>query len=220
MKDRKYAALAAALALTLALAACSPGAQEGSGSSGASPSPESSSTAAPPDGSSGEGSASSSEEEAGKLLGEFTTTDLEGNAVDQSIFAGYDVTMVNIWATFCGPCLREMPDLGALHEEYKDKSFQIVGIVTDTLNQDGTISDSQVEVAKEVVEKTGAAYPHLLPSEDLINLVLWQVNSVPTTIFVNKEGALVGKGYLGSRDADAWRKIIDEKLAAVQEAAQ
>ena len=79
---------------------------------------------------------------------------------------------------------------------------------------------TQVEVAKEAVEATGADYLHLLPSEDLIGLLLWQVTSVPTTIFVDSEGNMVGMGYLGSRDADSWREIIEEKLAQVQEDAQ
>ncbi len=165
-------------------------------------------------------SGSETSEESIPLLGKFTATDLDGNPVDQSIFEGYDLTMVNVWATFCGPCLQEMPDLGALNQEYQDRNFQIIGIVSDTLNQDGTISESQVEVAKEAVETTGADYLHLLPSEDLIGLLLWQVTSVPTTIFVDENGSLVGVGYLGSRDADAWREIIEEKLAMVQEAGE
>ena len=46
------------------------------------------------------------------VLSAFSTTDLEGNAVDQSMLADYDLTMVNVWATYCGPCISEMPDLG------------------------------------------------------------------------------------------------------------
>jgi len=156
--------------------------------------------------------------EAGPLLGEFTASDLDGNEVTESIFAGHPVTMVNVWATFCGPCLREMPDLGALHEEYSERGFQVVGIVTDTLTQDGSVSQEQVELAKKLAEETGAGYLHLLPSEDLIVRLLWQVDSVPTTIFVDESGALIGQGYLGSRKADDWRAIIEEKLAAVEAA--
>ena len=63
-------------------------------------------------------------------LGDFTATDLDGNHVDQSIFTGRKLTMINIWATFCGPCLGEMPTLGVLHQEYQDRGFQVVGIVT------------------------------------------------------------------------------------------
>ncbi|MCI9195592.1 MAG: TlpA family protein disulfide reductase [Angelakisella sp.] len=150
------------------------------------------------------------------MLGEFTATGLDGEEVDQSIFTGYDVTMVNVWATFCGPCLSEMPDLGALHQEFSDQKFQVVGIVTDVVDWNGEVLSSQIDLARQIVEETGASYLHLLPSEDLQSLLLWQVNSVPTTIFVDENGSLVGSGYLGRRDAGAWRAIIQEKLAAVQ----
>lgn len=204
--------LAAALALAI-LSACAPAAGSAPGSSAAAPAPESSApapeSAADPAEEAGE---ESGEETAVPILAEFTATDLAGEAVDQSIFEGYDLTMVNIWATFCGPCLREMPDLGALHREFQGENFQIVGIVTDTLARDGSIDPDQAELARQIVEETGADYRHLLPSEDLTARVLWQVNSVPTTIFVDEKGSLVGLGYLGSRDADAWRAIIREKL--------
>lgn len=59
-------------------------------------------------------------------FGKFTTTDLNGNEVTEAMFADYDLTMINIWATFCGPCINEMPHLGELAAEYKEKGVQIV----------------------------------------------------------------------------------------------
>ena len=88
-------------------------------------------------------------------FGRFTSADLDMNDVDQSILAGHKLTLINVWATFCGPCLSEMPSLGELNTEYADQGFQIVGIVTDVVNSDGTLSDSQVSLAKEYAEKTG-----------------------------------------------------------------
>lgn len=146
----------------------------------------------------------------------FKAITLDGESVNQDIFADYDLTMINIWATFCGPCLREMPDLGEIHEEYKDKNFQIVGIVTDVLNNDGTLSEKQLATAREVVEKTGAHYLHLIPSYDLIMAKIKDVTSVPETIFVDKDGNLTGESYLGSRSKDDWIKIIDELLGETE----
>ena len=170
---------------------------------------------APPESPSSPASQEEEAPEAAPILGEFTATDLAGNEVTQSVFEGHPVTMVNVWATFCGPCLREMPDLAALHQEFSEQGFQILGIVTDVQAPDGSISQEQVDLAAQIAEETGASYLHLLPSEDLIACLLWQVSSVPTTIFVDETGALIGKGYLGSRDAAAWRSIIEEKLEAV-----
>ena len=170
-------------------------------------------------GTSGTDTSGSGTEESGAqtgIMGSFTATDVDGNTVDPSIFADYKLTMVNVWATFCGPCLREMPDLGELADEYKDKGVRIVGLVSDTLDQNGDIDDSQVEAAKEIIADTGADYLHILPSTDLFGL-LSQISSVPTTFFVDSEGRQVGMAELGSKEKDEWVEIIDRALAEVQE---
>ena len=117
------------------------------------------------------------------ILSSFTTTDIDGNTVDESIFSDYKLTMVNIWGTFCGPCINEMPELGELNAEYHDKGVQVVGIVIDVLNADGSVSASQVDLAQEIVSETEADYLHLLPSEGSINDKLRQVTAVPETFF-------------------------------------
>lgn len=53
----------------------------------------------------------------GSNLGSFTSVDKDGNEVSESIFADKDVTVVNVWATFCQPCIQEMPELAAWAEE-------------------------------------------------------------------------------------------------------
>lgn len=153
-------------------------------------------------------------EQAG-VLSSFSATDLDGNTVDQSILADYDLTMVNVWATFCGPCINEMPDLGELAQEYADKKVQIIGLVSDVLNTDGTISEEQVQTARDIVEQTGANYLHLLPSEDLYG-VLGQISAVPTTFFVDSEGAQVGSAIVSAQSKDNWVQTIDAMLAEVQ----
>ena len=159
-------------------------------------------------------SASEDEVQTG-VLSAFSTTDLEGNTLDQSILADYDLTMVNVWATFCGPCINDMPDLGQLAAEYADKGVQIIGLVSDTMDSDGTISDSQVETAKEIVAETGADYRHLLPSDDLLG-ILSQIYAVPTTFFVDSEGVQVGDAIVTAQSKEKWIETIDGMLAEVQ----
>ena len=153
----------------------------------------------------------------GGVLSSFTAQDLNGNQVDQSILADYQLTMVNIWATFCGPCLSEMPELGEIHAEYADKGVQVVGIVTDVLNQDGSFNEDQIATARDAVALTGADYLHLLPSTDLVLAKLQYVSAVPETIFVDSQGNQVGESYLGARSKDQWIAIIDELLTQVEE---
>ena len=198
----KQWSLALCLALALVLTACAGG-----------DSSQNSSAQSPSDASDTSQSDSGAQEAAG-LLSSFSTTDLEGNAVDQSILEDYDLTMVNVWATYCTPCLQEMPDLGELASEYEDKGVQILGLVSDVLNSDGTISDSQVETAQEIVEETGASYQHLLPSADLLGL-LSQIYGVPTTFFVDSAGNQVGYAYVTAMEREQFVEIIGAALAEV-----
>lgn len=152
------------------------------------------------------------EEESKGVFEEFTAQDLDGNEVTQDIFADHEVTMINVWATFCGPCLSEMPELGELSEEYKDKGLQIVGIVSDVLTTPEEISDAKIEEAKEIVEKTKASYLHIVPAGDLAYSLLPQVPAVPTTVFVDKDGKQIGAAVVGAKSKGAWAKVIDETL--------
>ena len=104
------------------------------------------------------------------VLSSFSTADLDGNIVDQSVLADYDLTMVNVWATFCRPCINEMPDLGELAQEYADQNVQIVGLVSDVLNTDGTISEEQVQTARDIV----AANRRKLPASAALGRPVWR----------------------------------------------
>lgn len=146
------------------------------------------------------------------VLSTFTSIDLDGNAVDATVFSGKQLTMVNIWATFCGPCLREMPELGELNQEYADQGFQIIGIPVDTLDRKGDLSEDMIALAQDIVSKTGADYLHILPSDSLNKAKLNQVTAVPETIFVNEDGEQVGESYLGARSKKDWANIIETLL--------
>lgn len=148
------------------------------------------------------------------LLSSFTAQDLQGKAVNQEILKGKKLTMVNVWATFCPPCVKEMPDLGVLAQEYADQGVQIVGLLSDATASDGTIDPSQVELAQEIVNTTGANYQHIVPGTDLFPL-LAQIASVPTTFFVDENGQQVGSAYVGAKSKDAWAAIIDQMLEEV-----
>lgn len=147
------------------------------------------------------------------LLGSFSTHDLAGNIVTPELFEGHDLTMINVWATYCGPCINEMPDLGAISREYADQGFQIVGLIVDIQDRTGKILPDGLELALEIVDETGAGYTHIVPVAEMYGGALGGVNAVPTTFFVNSEGVQVGETYIGSRSKDAWVAIIDGLLA-------
>ncbi len=86
-----------------------------------------------------------------------------------------------------------------------------MGIISDVLDSAGKIDSKQVSTAKDIVAQTKANYLHILPSEDLFGLI-YQIQSVPTTFFVDENGNQVGKAYIGSRSKADWKTIIDETL--------
>ena len=150
------------------------------------------------------------------ILSSFDTVDLDGNAVDQGVFSEHKLTMVNIWATYCGPCISEMPDLGILAEEYEDKGLQVMGLVSDVLDSDGNLSEEQLEKAREIVESTGADYTHIVPGEGTYGL-LSQIYAVPTTLFVDSEGRQVGSAYMSAKSLDDWKEIADGLLEGLEQ---
>lgn len=147
------------------------------------------------------------------LLSNFSAQDLDGNSVNQSIFSGHKLTMINIWATFCGPCINEMPDLGVLSSEMAASGVRIVGVAVDIADYNGNISDSQLSKAKRIVSQTGANYLHLAPLG--LGAITSQARYVPTTFFVDAYGNQVGDPIVGSKSAAVWKDIINERLAQV-----
>lgn len=218
--------LALVLALTLCLTGCggtgttqsTPATSSGqqSAQSQADASADTSASSAPADTESPADTSSQADQSApAGILSQFSAQDLEGNDFDQTMFQGHTLTMVNVWATFCTPCINEMPDLGVLAQENQDQGVQIVGLVSDVLTMDGSLDQDQMELAREIVDSTAADYTHLVPSEDLYNL-LGQITSVPTTFFVDENGAQVGGTYIGAKDKDQWQQIIDQLLTEVE----
>lgn len=139
--------------------------------------------------------------------------------MDSSVFEDYDLTMINIWATFCNPCLSEMPELAELSSEYAagDNNVQIIGICTDITDIEGQPVQEGVDLAKQIVELTGASYCHLVPDADLMEFLMQEVAVVPTTYFVDSQGKVVGEATLGARDKASWQQEIDARLAMLEE---
>ena len=142
----------------------------------------------------------------------FAATDMNGATITSDIFAKNKVTMLNIWGTFCGPCIREMPDLAKLNEANKAKGVEVVGIVIDILDRKGNV-DARVKSSGEaIISQTGANYTHIIPNMTMMTGLLKNIQAVPTTIFVDSNGRQIGEAYLGSRSQKDWQKIIDEIL--------
>ncbi|MBQ8610532.1 MAG: TlpA family protein disulfide reductase [Oscillospiraceae bacterium] len=155
-----------------------------------------------------------------QLIEDFATKTIHGEAVTMTeLFEGYDVIMLNVWGTFCGPCVQEMPHLGEIAREYADKKVLLVGVVSDISDASGVITaDYLLQDALDIVETTGADYAHLLPCEGLMPL-LYQVPALPTTVFLNAGGYQLGSAQVGALDKAGWTGLLDAILEQLKDEA-
>lgn len=128
------------------------------------------------------------------MIAPFETTDLAGNPVSNAVFAGKDLTVLNVWGTYCSPCIDEMPELAAWSQEMPE-NVQLIGVVCDLASLDDA---DTLETANAICESTGAnCYPSLVANESMMPL-LSSVVGVPTTFFIDGEGKLVGEPIVGA----------------------
>jgi peroxiredoxin len=111
---------------------------------------------------------------------DFTLTDLSGNAWTLKALRG-KVVLVNFWATWCPPCRKEMPDLQALHNEFKDQGLVILGI-----------SDEDSGKVKPFIAAQKITYPILLDPGRKVN-DLFRMDSIPKTFIYDRAGKLVSQ---------------------------
>ena len=114
------------------------------------------------------------------------------------------VVLLNVWATWCGPCRFEIPELGKLHTKYASRGFQVIGVSID----EGSAAD-----VKQFVTDQKIAYPIALDQEGKIATLL-QTSVIPTTVLVDKAGKVVWKhfGVVSTTDA-ALTQALESALA-------
>lgn len=153
-----------------------------------------------------------------KSLGEFTTQDINGKTYTQDVFKDYDLTMINVFTTWCTPCVQEIPELEKLSRNMKAQGVNVVGVVLDVLDEKGNIKEEDLERAQLLAKETGATYPMLLPDSTYMNGRLIGIEAFPETFFVDKNGNIVGEVYSGSTDLEEWTEVVEKELAALKEA--
>ena len=136
---------------------------------------------------------------------EFSTTDMDGNKVTNNIFADYDLTVVNFWATYCNPCIDELPELAEWKKELPD-NVNLIGLLVD-VDEKGS---DQYKLAEKIIKETGADYQHLLATEEFDDMISDLVG-VPTTFFVDSTGKIIGEPFAGA-DVDAYKQTVEDYL--------
>ncbi len=138
---------------------------------------------------------------------DFQTMDIMDGGVIKSeeFYKEKALTLVNVWGTFCGPCKEEMPDLGKLYEDYKDR-VNFLGVVVDT----NVSMDTNVEEAQQIIKDSGVNYKNIMPNPTTEDTLV-NITAMPTTFFVNSEGKVLG-GFVGKADKDSLAATIDKLL--------
>lgn len=136
----------------------------------------------------------------------FTATDLNGNTVTESIFSEKDLTVLNIWGTFCGPCIGEMPELGEWAAKMPD-NVQLLGLIIDINGEEDT---EHRDLAVDITQKAGADFTNLIANADFAP-ILKDVVGVPTTLFIDGDGNIVGDPIVGA-DVDGYKAFVEEYL--------
>lgn len=166
-----------------------------------------------------EGSADMFYADSDKMFSKVTMdgTDLKGKALPKNLLAKGGVTMVNVWATFCNPCLAEMPHLEELSKEFAKagKKFKVVGVVADVPDEKGEINKELLDLAKEIVKKSGVTYQNVIPGKKFQSNTLSKVTAFPTTFFLNDKGEVL-KTVMGASTKEDWTNIANELLKGMK----
>ena len=145
---------------------------------------------------SSDNASSKSDESTGEFKG-FKGKDLDGNDVDDSLFAKNKVTVVNFWFSGCKPCVGELSKLNELNEKLKEMGGEVVGINTDTLDN----NEAGIKEAKEILKAQGASYKNLtFDSDSTVGKYAGNIMAFPTTVLVDKDGNIVGEPFMGGID--------------------
>lgn len=139
----------------------------------------------------------------GSAMAPYTAQWLDGTTFDMAKEKG-NVVLLNVWATWCGPCRFEIPELAKLHAKYASRGFKVVGVSID----EGGAGD-----VKQFVTEQKISYPIALDPEGKLATLL-QTTVIPTSIVVDRTGNVVWKhfGIVDTSDASL-TKAVESALA-------
>lgn len=138
----------------------------------------------------------------------FNAVTLGGESVDESIFSEHKVNFVHYWATWCGPCMSELPEFPELAKEYEGK-VGFFGIVDDATDESSTAH------AAQVLEDAGIEFMNLQPFKEVPS-IFGLISGVPCTMIVDENGNPLTRQILGAVGMDAYRGYLDKALENAQ----
>lgn len=140
---------------------------------------------------------------------DFTWIDENGVTQKFSEVSKNKVVFLNFWATWCGPCRREVPDICELKKEFPDKDVAIIGIALDKDDNNGKALDK----VKKFIKDRNVNYTIILGDLDLIEAFgADKIQSIPTTFIIDRKGNYPESAIIGARSKDQFGAAIKEKM--------
>jgi len=134
---------------------------------------------------------------------QFESKDIDGNPVkSEDIFSAHAVTMINVWATWCGPCRKELEELGNIHRRLQAKNAAVIGVCDDAAEK--------ADECRALIKEKNLTYMNILPFEGIEEL---EIEAFPTTFFVDNEGKIMTYPIIGvPGDISDYEKTVDRLL--------
>ncbi len=111
--------------------------------------------------------------------------------------------------------MNELPQLAELNKELAD-DVVIIGLNVDAVNAEGVPTDELKEVIKAATEGDNKDLPVVFSDMEMAKYIFNKQQAVPYTLFVDQDGNIVGKDYLGAKEKDEWKAIIDEEYGKLK----
>jgi len=143
----------------------------------------------------------------------FTAKDLDGKSVSPADYKG-KVLLIDFWATWCGPCMGELPNVLKAYEQYHDKGFEILGV---SLDRDGDRAKLE-----SVMKEKGMTWRQIYDGKWWASeiAVLHDVQAIPFTILIGRDGKVVGTNLRGEKLGPAVAEALDANAPGVKKEAQ